>query len=493
MGKAPEPALTGEAARASVLETYGLDALEDDPELAQITQFAAALCEAPIALVSLVESERQRFLARAGLEERETPRPTSFCAHAMLQPEPMVVPDAALDPRFDTNPLVTGHPHIRFYAGVPLISHEGAPLGSLCVIDTQPRADGLTTVQMRGLEVMATSVMRRLRHRRERLEQVVDLEQSEKNLQVMADSIPDCAWSTGPDGMFDYFNQRWYQHTGSQQGGNRTRNFRDHVLEEDRARWHDDWQTAIANGTPYDAEFRVLHHSGEYRWMLARGLPVRGANGQVERWFGTFTDVHDQRRRAEERDLLSRELTHRIKNIFAVIGGLVALKSREYPDAAPFAADMGETLQALNRAHSYVTQDEANNQDTLQGLIKKLMRPYGDTGGARFSLTGDTVPVSARSATPLALVFHELATNCAKYGAFSAAEGHVGIAIIRNDDDVRLEWRETGGPAPKSDRGTGFGSRLVDRSVSSQLSGTLERSFPAEGMIAVLTVPVSAL
>ncbi len=136
-GEPPAPAQCGEETRASVLAAYGLDALEDDPELVRITQFAAVAVRCA-GLRWSVWSRRSgsAFWRSVGIDERETPRPTSFCAHAMLEPEPMVVPDAKLDPRFESNPLVTGHPHIRFYAGAPLISHEGAPLGSLCVIDT---------------------------------------------------------------------------------------------------------------------------------------------------------------------------------------------------------------------------------------------------------------------------------------------------------------------------------------------------------------------
>lgn len=155
-----------EAARARTIAAHDIEQVRDDDALKRITDFAAALCETPTALVSIVEEKRQTFLARTGLEATETPRETSFCAHAMLENRIMVIPDATADPRFADNVLVTGAPHIRFYAGAPLITQDGVPLGSLCVIDDQSR-EGLTPLQRQGLVVLAADVMQRLdRNRR---------------------------------------------------------------------------------------------------------------------------------------------------------------------------------------------------------------------------------------------------------------------------------------------------------------------------------------
>jgi GAF domain-containing protein len=150
-----------EAARAAAIAAHDIESIRDDPALIRITEFAAALCGAPTALVSIVEERRQTFLARTGLDQGETPRETSFCQFAMIGDSIMVVPDATADPRFAANPLVTGAPGIRFYAGAPIIASDGTPLGSLCVIDDRPR-DGLTPLQRQGLRVLAADVMQRL-------------------------------------------------------------------------------------------------------------------------------------------------------------------------------------------------------------------------------------------------------------------------------------------------------------------------------------------
>ena len=166
------PSATGwvidERAREQAIDEIDLAALRDTGWLDRITAFAANLCNVPIALVSLVERDRQSFLGKTGLSVCETPRASSFCAHAMLNSFIMVVPDATQDPRFADNPLVTGDPYIRFYAGAPLLTDDGIPLGALCVIDRHPRRE-LTPLQTQGLQVLAEAVMSAVRsHRRER-------------------------------------------------------------------------------------------------------------------------------------------------------------------------------------------------------------------------------------------------------------------------------------------------------------------------------------
>ena len=149
--------MDGEQARLAQLHAYTVLDTPPEQDFDEIAGLAAQLCQTPIALVSFVDADRQWFKARAGLEVCETPRSDSFCAHAMRHEDVMQVPDALLDPRFATNPLVLGEPHIRFYAGAPLRSAAGAPLGTLCVIDHEPRL--LTPTQSAGLATLARHVM----------------------------------------------------------------------------------------------------------------------------------------------------------------------------------------------------------------------------------------------------------------------------------------------------------------------------------------------
>jgi GAF domain-containing protein len=164
-GALPVPLYHDEAARIAALREYGvLDSLPE-ADFDDIAFLAAHICGAPIALVSLVDEGRQWFKAKVGTDLEETSRDVAFCAHAILEPgDIFVVPDAFADPRFATNPLVRDEPHIRFYAGAPLVSPEGMPLGTLCVFDRIPRS--LSAEQTRALGALAREVVIHLELRR---------------------------------------------------------------------------------------------------------------------------------------------------------------------------------------------------------------------------------------------------------------------------------------------------------------------------------------
>lgn len=488
-GAVPAAAYADEARRQAVLDAYGTDLLEDDPELMALTKFAADLCGTPVSLVSLVEQDRQRFLAREGLEDRETPRNVSFCAHAMQTGRLMEVRDATADARFAGNPLVTGEPGLRFYAGQPLITPEGAPLGALCVIDYTPRPQGLDAFQKQGLEVMAQAVMRRLRSRRDGLAALRGLQRSEAGVRALADSIPALAWASDAAGNMDYFNRRLLEFTGMDDCVTGEAFHPDDFEECNRK-----WREALRTGEPYEAEHRLRRADGEYVWVMARAEPVRDEDGAIARWFGTAADIDDMHRISESRDLLARELSHRIKNIFAVVSGLVSLSTRKRPEFKEFGEELIGTIRALGRAHDYVRPAEGTRGTSLHGMLRDLFQPYGAGSHSRVDLHGDDAEIAARAATPLALVFHELATNSAKYGALSTEQGRVRLDCEDRDDDLLLRWTESGGPPPSGEPPTeGFGSRLVEMSVSGQLGGSWERRFEPGGLICELTVSKAAI
>lgn len=158
------PPTGNEAERLAALRDYHV--LDTAPERAydDIAGLAALICQCPIALVSLVDERRQWFKARFGLSMAESPRAFAFCAHALRRKDLLIVPDAAADSRFATNPLVTGEPNIRFYAGAPLTTPSGLTLGTLCVLDRVPRA--LTALEREVLRALARQVMTQLELRR---------------------------------------------------------------------------------------------------------------------------------------------------------------------------------------------------------------------------------------------------------------------------------------------------------------------------------------
>jgi len=158
------PIPLNEHARLELLRQYDILDTAAEPTFDEITARAAQICQTPISLLTFVDRDRAWFKSARGLELREVSRDTSFCAHAICQDDPYVVPDLLADERFWHNPLVNQKPHLRFYAGVPLRSPEGLAVGALCVIDRKPRE--LTAEQMDELQELAKGVILLLEIRR---------------------------------------------------------------------------------------------------------------------------------------------------------------------------------------------------------------------------------------------------------------------------------------------------------------------------------------
>ena len=186
MPAAPIP--DNETARLAALQNYKL--LDTPPEQAydDVTRLALIICGTPIAIMTLVDKERQWFKSKLGLPGAQTPRDQAFCAHTVLQRELFVVENALLDRRFADNPLVTGDPHIRFYAGAPLVSPDGYGLGSICVIDREPRQ--LNKEQSEALEALARVVVTQMELSRVSAQ----LAEAAGNVKSLSGLLPICSY-----------------------------------------------------------------------------------------------------------------------------------------------------------------------------------------------------------------------------------------------------------------------------------------------------------
>jgi GAF domain-containing protein len=171
----PAPVTKTEAARVAALNRYAILDTEPEQSFDDLVTIAAHVCQVPIAMLSLVDDHRQWFKSKMGVQVTETPRDISICAHAIQQGDLFIVPDTMQDPRFRENPLVLQEPHIRFYAGTPLINEDGFALGTLCVVDREPRE--LDNEQKNALAALGRLALRQMELR--------------LNLQLLKDALND--------------------------------------------------------------------------------------------------------------------------------------------------------------------------------------------------------------------------------------------------------------------------------------------------------------
>ncbi|GAA4712571.1 PAS domain-containing protein [Sphingomonas lutea] len=322
---------------------------------------------------------------------------------------------------------------------------------------------------------------------------------SDARFKVLANALPHMVWSTLPDGDHDFYNARWYEFTGVPEGSTDGEGWNGMFHPDDQERAWERWRRSLATGEPYEIEYRLRRHDGEYRWTLGRAMPVRDADGNIVRWIGTCTEIHDAKEHAAQNEILSRELSHRIKNIFAVIGGLIGMSARDDPQQKAFAKRLQERVAALGRAHEFVRPHSEHSSPnrlpgTSHGVLREILSPYPALSEGRITIDGEDVAIDDRGATPFALLVHELATNASKYGALSVPDGRIEITTRVHGDQFEMRWKECGGPtieAPPEHQG--FGTKLSELSIVQQLGGAIDRDWTRDGLIIAITVPTRGL
>ncbi|PZN94212.1 MAG: histidine kinase, partial [Hyphomicrobiales bacterium] len=221
----------------------------------------------------------------------------------------------------------------------------------------------------------------------------------------------------------------------------------------------------------YEIDFRIMI-GDDIRWISARGLG--NDSGMHEgNMYGIFLDVTGRKQAEEGHELLAGEMSHRVKNLLSIASGLTQIASRSSSTAAEMAEDLTSRLTSLGRAHDLV-RPLPGHQGTaalLGDLLSILLSPYEDMGAfsGRIRVAVPRMGVGEGAATTLALVIHELATNSVKYGALSSNEGTLDVSGMLEGEDIKIVWLERGGPIVEPAKVTGYGSRLVARSVTGQL------------------------
>ena len=262
-----------------------------------------------------------------------------------------------------------------------------------------------------------------------------------------------------------------------------------HPADRDRVRSAFNATRSVSGS--YEIDFRILLED-DVRWVSARG---RGADAGIVDgvMFGIFLDVTGRKQAEEGSELLAGEMSHRVKNLLSIAAGLTHLTGRSASSVVEMTGELTERLTALGRAHDVVRPlpGEQGKAALLGDLLSVLLAPYDETAAfsGRIRVAIPRMGIGEQTASNLAMVIHELATNSVKYGALSRAEGSLDISSRVEGDHIHLVWAETGGP-PIVDKPelTGFGSRLIARTVSGQLGGELNYDWQESGLVVTIAL-----
>ncbi|WP_240913880.1 HWE histidine kinase domain-containing protein [Sphingomonas sp. HDW15A] len=269
-----------------------------------------------------------------------------------------------------------------------------------------------------------------------------------------------------------------------------------HIHPADRDRVRAAFIATSSVAGPFEIDFRIIL-GDDIRWISARGL---GADqGIVDRLkYGIFLDVTGRKQAEEGHELLAGEMSHRVKNLLSIATGLTELTSRSAASISDMTRELTQRLTALGRAHDLVRPlpGEQGRAALLGDLLSVLLAPYEDTAAfsGRIRVAVPRMGVGERTATTLAMVIHELATNSVKHGALSSETGVLGISSETDEDDLILTWAETGGPPITGQPDMqGFGSKLIARSISGQFAGRIVYDWQPTGLVVALRMRRAAL
>jgi two-component system CheB/CheR fusion protein len=268
------------------------------------------------------------------------------------------------------------------------------------------------------------------------------------------------------------------------------------VHPKDRPEVERQFQNAVTQQKDLHFECRVVWPDGSVHWISAHGSIYRASGGKPTHMLGIVANIDERKQAESQTALLMGELDHRVRNILAIISAVIRQTLKTSPSPGAFATDMEGRIAAIARAHSLLTQKSGRREASLRDLITTELAPYesGD-GNLVINSTGADVALTPKSGLALAMAIHELASNAAKYGALSAAAGRLTVTweIVGAGENrmLNLVWTETGGPSVQPPSRRGFGTILIEQTLSQEFDATVSPEFLESGLRCTIEIPLT--
>jgi PAS domain S-box-containing protein len=327
---------------------------------------------------------------------------------------------------------------------------------------------------------------------RQEVEQRKRLKGSDSRFRMLADNIDQLAWIADASGWIGWYNKRWFDFTGTtlsdmEGWGWQAVHHPDHVKRVTQR-----FAGCIESGEAWEDTFPLRGKDGNYRWFLSRAHPVRDHQGDVLYWFGTNTDVTQQREHEKQIELLMGEVNHRAKNMLALVQAILHRTAGNIDEE--FVEGFEKRIAALSANQDLlIRRGWAGAQ--IGDIVRSQLATLEDYIGDRIDISGpEGMMLAPSAAEALGLAIHELATNALKYGALSNDSGRLLIdwQAGGTDEDrrFRFQWRETGGPPVKTPGKPGFGTVLITRNPKSALGGDVTLDYRRSGLVWKVDAPL---
>ncbi len=344
-------------------------------------------------------------------------------------------------------------------------------------------------LQGRCIRIVASS-----RDVTQRKQDELALRESEERFRAAVGIVTSIIWTNDAEGKMKGLQSSWGNFTGQSEADYQDYGWANAVHPEDSLPTIAAWEVAVANKSLFEFEHRVRRRDGDWRLCSIRAVPILSEDGTIREWVGVHTDITEQKEAELKIRLLMAEISHRSKNLLGVVQ-VVARQTGYHGDPATFLERLTDRIQGLAASHELLVKDNWSRVE-ISELVQGQLAHFKELIGARIIVDGPSVHLNPAAAQAIGMALHELATNAAKYGALSNADGRVRLVwdvTQAGVPDFTIQWTEEGGPTVEPPSRRGFGHVVMVRMAEAAVNGSVVLDYHAQGLQWKLVTPLTNL